>query len=211
MQRPRVAPFEEHADRYEDWFERHRAVYGSELDALREMIPPGAAVEVGVGSGRYAGPLGIRSGVEPSARMRDIARQRGIDAVDGVAEALPYADASFDAVLMMTTICFVDDIDAALGEAHRVLRAGGHLVIGFVDRDSPLGRDYETHRAEDPFYAKATFYSARELTEHLERAGFSDLAFKQTIFTPLPDVTTLQQSKDGYGEGSFVVVRARRS
>lgn len=145
---PRVTPFEQRVDRYEAWFERHRAVYESELEAIRALLPPGRGTEVGVGTGRFAAPLGITAGVEPSASMRAVARQRGINAESGVAEALPYRDASFDVVLMVTTICFVDDLDASLQEAHRVLRPAGHLVIGFVDRASALGHDYEAHKAE---------------------------------------------------------------
>jgi SAM-dependent methyltransferase len=208
---PKTAPFEQHVDRYEAWFERHPDAFASELAALRESMPPGEGMEVGVGTGRFAGPLGIRAGVEPSPQMRALAQTRGIDAIDGVAEALPYADAVFDVVLMVTTICFVDDLDAAMGETHRVLRPGGHLVIGFVDRESPLGRDYAAHRAGNVFYRDATFYSVPEVAARLGRADFVDLSYRQTIFTPLAEVVTLQASRAGYGEGSFVVVRARKA
>ena len=185
-------------------------MYESELAVVQELLPPGKAVEVGAGSGRFAARLGIAFGIEPSRRMRALARGRGIDAVDGTAEDLPYPDASFDVVLMVTTICFVDDLGASLREARRVLRPGGQIVVGFVDRDSPLGRDYAAHQAENPFYAVATLYSACELAGHLRRAGFTHLAFRQTIFTPLEEVTSTQPSMRGYGRGSFVVVRARK-
>ena len=182
----RNRPFDEHGDRYEAWFERHRAAYESELQAIRDMLPSGRGLEVGVGSGRFAGPLGIGWGVEPSERMRCLARQRGVDAVEGIAERLPYPDQSFDVVLMVTTICF-------------------------VDRDSPLGRDYEAHRADNVFYRDATFYSAGEVAEQLALAGFAQLGFRQTIFTPLQEVVSVQPSRPGSGVGSFVVVRGQRN
>lgn len=206
---PKSAPFEAHAERYDEWFEAHPTLYASELALLREMLPPGAALEVGVGSGRFAAPLGVAFGVEPAPRMREIARRRGIDAVEGVAEALPYADASFDVVLMVTTICFVDDLDASLREARRVLRRGGHIVIGFIDRESPVGREYERRRAGDDFYSDATFYAAAEVEDHLLRAGFRDLVFRQTLFDAGDDADAPERSADGHGRGSFVVVRAR--
>jgi hypothetical protein len=63
----RIAPFERHTGRYERWFGRHEAADLSELRVLRELLPdPGLALEIGVGTGRFAGPLGIAVGIEPS-------------------------------------------------------------------------------------------------------------------------------------------------
>jgi len=62
----RISPFEKHAEQYENWFENNRWVYAAELRAVKAMMPKdGSGVEVGVGSGRFAGPLGIKNGVEP--------------------------------------------------------------------------------------------------------------------------------------------------
>ncbi len=107
------------------------------------MIPTGGyGMEIGVGTGRFAEPLGIKTGVEPSKRMREIAQRRGIQVLYGVAEELPFEDFRFDFVLMVTTVCFVDDIGKALLEAHRVLSDGGFLIIGFIDRNSIMGKIY---------------------------------------------------------------------
>jgi len=128
--------FETHVDRYEAWFEQHPAAYESELRAVRELWPPRAnGMEIGVGAGHFAGPLGIKTAVEPAAAMRRAAARRGIHAVDGIAERLPFPDARFDAVLMVTTLCFVDDPERAAREMYRVLRPAGCAVVGFVDRE----------------------------------------------------------------------------
>ena len=206
----KAAPFEEHTERYEAWFDRHRVAYESELRAIRQVLPSGRALEVGVGSGRFAAPLGVGFGIEPSERMRALARQRGVDAIAGVAERLPYPDESFDVVLMVTTICFVDDLPTSFREAHRVLRPGGYIVIGFVDRESALGQEYSAHRAENVFYRSATFYSAREVSALLRATGFGSLLFRQTIFAPLAAITALQPSRSGHGAGSFVVARGAK-
>jgi SAM-dependent methyltransferase len=148
----RPTPSTPHWTRYEAWFERHEAAYLSELLALRALVPwSGLGLEIGVGSGRFAAPLGIRVGVDPSPRMLALAPARGIAVVQGVAEVLPFAPASFDHALVATTICFVDSPAYMLAEAHRVLRPGGTLVIGFVDRQSPIGQDYLAHQAENVF------------------------------------------------------------
>ena len=64
---PRFESFEKNVDRYEAWFEHHRLAYESELEAIRMLLPQsGEGLEVGVGTGRFAAPLGIGVGVEPS-------------------------------------------------------------------------------------------------------------------------------------------------
>jgi len=70
-------------------------VYLSELEAVRSMLPvDGTGIEIGVGTGRFAAPLGIKLGLEPSKSMASLARQRGIEVVEGEAEALPFEDGS---------------------------------------------------------------------------------------------------------------------
>ena len=208
---PRSEPFEQHQRRYEEWFERHGFAYRSELEAVRSLLPPARdSLEVGVGTARFAEPTGIRFGVEPARAMADEAARRGVTVVRGTAERLPFADASFASVLMVTTVCFVDDLDAAFAEAKRVLRPGGALVVGFVDRESPLGRVYETHRDESVFYRIATFYSTAEITRSLARAGMDEPTFAQTVFTFPWEMKAPDPVRPGHGEGSFVVVRASK-
>jgi len=205
----RTKPFEEFPFQYEHWFERNKFAYTSELQAIRMQLPEkGEGVEIGVGSGRFAAPLGIEIGVEPARTMSQIARNRGVQVIRGVAEALPFRDSQFDSVLMVTTICFLDDVELALKEASRVIRPNGSFVIGFIDRDSPLGRVYVNHRNESVFYKIARFYSVDEVVYHLKRAGFSDFGFSQTIFHNLKEIKDIEPVKEGYGEGSFVVIRA---
>jgi SAM-dependent methyltransferase len=207
---PRVAPFDQHVVRYERWFERHRPAYEAEVRAVRRLWPGGTlTLEIGVGTGRFAQPLGIPVGLEPSRAMALVARRRGIQVVAGVGEALPFRCACFDAALMVTTICFLDDVARALQEARRVLTAGGAMVIGFVDRDSPLGRHYYQHKRRGVFYRIATFYSVDDVASLLRNAGFGRFAFVQTIFGLPAGIRSTEPVRDGHGQGSFVVVRAR--
>ncbi|MFB6102178.1 MAG: class I SAM-dependent methyltransferase [Haloplanus sp.] len=208
---PKTAPFEEHTDRYEGWFEEHEAAYRTELAALRRLLPaPGYGVEIGVGSARFAAPLGMAVGIDPAGEMLAYARERGIEVTKGVAERLPFRAATFDTALIVTTICFVDDVARALAEADRVLTPDGALVIGYIDKDSPVGRIYQETKDENPFYREATFVSTEELVVALEDAGFSDFEFVQTIYHPLDEVDALEPVEEGYGDGSFVGLRATR-
>ncbi len=208
---PRVAPFEAHHQRYETWFEKHEAAYISELLALRPFVPwEGRGIEIGVGSGRFAAPLGVQVGVDPSPAMLVYAAARGIEVVEGTAENLPFAEGSFDHALVVTTICFVDSPAGMLAEARRVLRPGGRLVIGFIDRESALGQDYLAHQAASEFYREATFYSADEVAQLLRETGFSIDTWCQTLTRPLPETREIEPLRAGRGQCAFVVVAATR-
>jgi len=209
---PKILSFEKYAEQYDDWFSENQWVYEAEIRAVKSMIPAsGRGVEIGVGTGRFAEPLGIKIGVDPSKRMGEIARKRGIRVLNGVAEELPLNDAIFDFVLMVTTICFVDDINKTLLEAHRVLAPGGCIIVGFVDSNSLVGKTYLDRKNESVFYRDATFFPTDKVVELMHQAGFGDLAFKQTIFKSLVETTRDEPVKSGHGEGSFVVIRGSKS
>jgi len=221
----KTEPFEQHTAKYDEWFENNKFVFESELQAIKQHLPKNSnGVEIGVGSGRFASSLGIKTGIDPSEEMRKIAIGRGIKAFDSVAESLPFSDSEFDYALMVTTICFLDDITASLSEAYCfldditaslseaywILKPGGKLIIGFVDGKSPIGRSYQKHKDESHFYNIATFYSADEVVQNMEKAGFTDFQFTHTIFHDLAEINDIELIKDGYGEGGFVVVSGFR-
>ncbi len=201
--------FDEQAIEYDAWFDKHRDLYLAELEAVRDGIPcSGSGVEIGVGTGRFTVPLGIPIGVEPSAQMAELARKRGIEVLEAVAEALPFADSSFDFAVMVTVVCFLDDLAQAFREACRILKPNGILVLGFIDRESNLGRHYSQRKEHSSFYHDATFYSVSELEALLTKAGFSDFTYRQTLF---PGETTDLTVKEGYGSGGFVVIQAHKT
>jgi len=206
-----TAAFDVHAARYDEWFERHPAVYQSELMALRTFLPAaGFGLEIGVGGARFAAPLGIAVGLDPSMAMLRHARQRGVEVVAGRAEALPFHAESFDSVLVVTTLCFVDSPERMLCEASRVLKPQGRLVIGFIDRDSPIGRDYLAHQAESVFYRHARFHSAVDVQQLLKETDFRILRWGQTLEASLQETVAVEAVEGGYGRGAFVVVAAER-
>jgi SAM-dependent methyltransferase len=209
---PRSEPFEEHTERYDRWFEKHEHAYESELNALRELVPPEPdGLSVGVGTGRFAVPLGIGVGIDPSVEMMRHAERRGVDCVRGIGEKIPFDDGAFDTVLIVTTVCFVEDLHETFREINRVLRDEGSVVVGYVDADSPLGRRYERHKEENPFYRDATFVTTDELDEELDGAGFGETEFVQTVFRMPEEMAGPDPVRSGYGDGSFVGVRAHVS
>jgi ubiquinone/menaquinone biosynthesis C-methylase UbiE len=202
-------PFKNNALKYDAWFEKNKQFYELELQAIKELLPEGNGIEVGVGSGRFAAPLGIGLGLDPSKEMGKIAEKRGIEFIEGVAESLPFPDSHFDFILMVTTICFLDDIKNAFKEAYRVLKPNGCIIIGFIDVLSPMGREYEKHRNESTFYKDATFYSVEEVISFLRNVHFKNFSFRQTLFQPLKKYR--KQVQKGYGEGSFIVIKGTKN
>jgi len=207
----KTEPYDQFAHRYDDWFSQNPQIYESELEAVRRMIPPeGIGIEIGVGTGRFSGPLGVRLGVEPSGPMREVARERGIAVVSGVGEALPLTSGLFDFVLMVTVLCFLDDVEGTLREIHRILKPSGEAVIGFIDRDTPVGKTYEERKMDSLYYRKANFLSAREVIVHLKEAGFETFTFAQTIFRTKGATDGTEKVREGYGDGCFAVVKAAK-
>ncbi|MDI6604804.1 MAG: class I SAM-dependent methyltransferase [Thermoanaerobacteraceae bacterium] len=207
----KIEAFENYFMEYEEWFEKNGFAYESELDAIRLLMPEfKKGLEVGIGTGRFAVPLNIKNGIEPSSKMREIALKLGLNVIDGIAEKLPYKDSSFDMILMVTTICFVDDINKVFKECYRVLQDNGTLLLGFVDRESFLGKIYEAHKDKSLFYKNATFYSTGQVVELLADSGFKNFNFSQTIFKGLKDITEKEPVRYGFGEGSFIVIKAEK-
>jgi SAM-dependent methyltransferase len=208
----KTAPFDAHPTHYDDWFRRNETAYLSELLAVRAMLPwQGLGLEIGVGTGRFAAPLGVPFGLDPSQPMLAKARQRGIRVVQGVAENLPFRDGSFARVLVVVTLCFVDDVRAMFDEVRRVLRPSGVFVIGFLDWGGTAGRDYLSRHAEQLFYRQARFYSGAKVDALLREYGFHHSVWVQTLFHPPADLSDIEPLRPGRGDGLFVVVRAHNA
>jgi ubiquinone/menaquinone biosynthesis C-methylase UbiE len=202
---PKIESFEKYSDEYDKWFETHNDFYAAELEAIRRLIPPSGAqgMEVGVGSGKFAVPLGIKIGVDPSEKMASKARTQGLEVHSGIAEELPFTDGRFDFVLMVTTICFVDDVVKSLKEVSRVLKTGGYIIVGFVDRESELGKQYSEKKKSSKFYKDATFFSTPEVATHLKETGFFITKILQTLIPGELPKTILE----GFGKGSFIAIK----
>lgn len=206
-----VTAFEKHADEYDRWFDENEQIYQAEVHALQRLIPQtGLGVEVGVGTGRFSTPFGIRMGIEPSRNMAQIAKARNIAVCRSVGELLPFGDNQFDFAMLVTVVCFVKDVAQLLHEARRVIKVGGKVIIGFIDKDSTLGQLYESRKDTNRFYERAHFYSVPEIVTLTSQVGFGELRFCQTIIGLPTNSVTAYQVCDGYGEGAFVVVNATK-
>ena len=205
--------FNENVKAYEAWYKKYPEVYLSEVAAIKEQLlklPKNIkGIEVGLGTGGFAEPLGIKEGIEPSSEMGKIAMKRGIEVMDRVAERLPYGDLQFDFVLLVT-ICHLNEIKSAFAQAYRVLKHGGSIIIGFIDKDQIIAKQYEEKRDRSTFFRHASFYTVNRIERLLKEVGFRNFEYNQTLFGILEQIKKIQTPKQGFGEGSFVVLKATK-
>lgn len=171
---PKIDSFEKYWKAYDAWFERNYSLYKNEVQTLKNLVGNTQnGLEIGVGTGRFALDIGITIGLEPSEKMRNVAKSKGLTVVDGIAENLPFDNNKFDFAIMVNTICFVDDLSRSFQEAFRVIKDNGFLVVGYIDKNSKLGLEYQEKSHRSKFYSNAHFYSSDEIMTLLKVNGFS--------------------------------------
>ena len=109
MSKEKVAHYEKNWQEYDAWYDTHQALYRTEIKALEKVMPSGLGLEIGVGTGRFASPLSVRYGLDPSFNMLKLAKQRNIMVVQGFGETLPFKNETFHYVLIVFTIELIDD------------------------------------------------------------------------------------------------------
>lgn len=199
--------FDQNTLEYDQWFDKHSTVYQSEIMAIQQALPKDkTGIEIGVGTGRFAKPLKIKFGIEPSENMAKLAEQRGITVYRSFAENLQIDNGTFDFALMVTTVCFLSDIPKAFSEVYRILKPKGEFILAIVDKNSELGRKYEKEKLANKFYKDAHFHSTRDITELLKQSGFSNFSYWQTLTKK--NTAEIEKPTEGFGKGNFVVIKA---
>jgi ubiquinone/menaquinone biosynthesis C-methylase UbiE len=212
-----VGSFDTYVERYDAWFRRSpgRSVFQSELSAIRSLLVdvPRPWLEVGVGTGVFGRALGAEVGLDPSREALRRARRRGINAVQGVGQALPFPDSTFGGVFLIVTLCFVGQPSPLLAEAARLLRPDGALLLADIERESPWGRLYRQYAAEGhPLYHLATFWATNELVEMLKAAGLEVRAAASTLRRGPTERARVEKPASGIVPGAgFVCLLARQT
>ena len=167
-------------------------------EALKAQHAGARILDVGCGTGEYvhrANELGFTvSGVEPADAMRAVAidKNPGISIVYGVATELPYPAESFDFVICIEVLRYLNrsDIRQSLSELRRVLRPGGTMFLTMVNRYAldgfflyySLQRLLKPRSTERPH---CEFVTPAELDREIRAAGFSTAVHRGVLLGPM--------------------------
>lgn len=169
-----------------DWAYLMEPLFGSVYDALAvelDLDPTAALLDVGCGAGlalqRYAPRCARVAGIDAAEGLLAIARRRTPDADlrHGSMTEMPWDDGTFSRVAGVNSFVYADD--GALSEAHRVLRPGGLLGVGFWKdpRDfgwamGALGSALAPHVGEESARTPLRMADPVAANELLSAAGF---------------------------------------
>src|ERR1700730_14462151 len=181
------------------WYQAlHRLIFQT-LEAELPDWRTKEIVDVGCGTGAILKQVVNRErnvGIDLAPQAISFCRQRGLNNVQqGDIHALPFLDASFDAVICSSVLYhqWVSDVEGALREMHRVLRPGGTLLI--VVPAFPF-----LHSAHDEVVMTARRFRKREIRQLLRKQNFKvrRLTYWTTFLFPLAVAArTLGGSKMG--------------
>lgn len=192
--------FDSEAATYDQWYETPLGKFVDSIETreIISLLHPTKGIHVldaGCGTGNYSIKLArlgcIVTGADISEKMLAVARNKAkdfehiISFINCNIDSLPFASEEFDAAVSVVALEFVENQQKALDELFRVVRRGGKIVVGCINRDSAWGELYQS----DYFQKNTVFKYAKLLDiDRIKLFHPNELtSIRKSLFTP-PDV-----------------------
>lgn len=201
------------ATAYEAWYHTARGRWIGEIEfrLLQRLLRPEAGeslLDVGCGTGyftrRFAVEAGLRVvGLDPAVAWIDFARGRTAGSESycvARAEALPFADRSFDYTIAVTALCFIADQRSAMREMLRVTRK--RFAVGLLNRHSLLYLQ-KGRRGGSGAYRGAYWHTVAEIRALVAGLSVSTLAIRAAVV--LPDGGLLARAVERFAPTRFPI------
>ena len=208
--------FDISTEKYDAWYDSEdgEPLYESELLCLKPFIEAATSpiLEIGVGTGRFTGCFPKVIGIDPAFNALKFAQKRGVDVVQAIGEQLPFRNETFACIMLIVTLCFVQNPIDVLWEGKRVLKRNGSIVIGMVPEDSPWGAFYEEKKRQGhPFYSNAKFYSFKNIEEMLQNCGLKITRIRSTLFQRPEEHRRIENPVEEYkNEAGFLCIEVKK-
>lgn len=226
--------FDQYSSQYDAWFLNNRNVLYSEVKLVAHFLKnAGEVFSVGCGSGLFEMILekefdiSIKNGLEPSEGMAAIARKRNIKVKVTTIEEADLGIVCFDTILFNGTPSYITDLQAAFDKSFAALRPGGKIVVIDVPKESSYALLYNLAKSvgtwdhpllhgvhpRDPypiaFVKIANWRTTKEKAEMLEKSGFINLQYAQTLTKhPIYSDNVLEEPVEGFDCGDYVAICA---
>ena len=202
--------FDEYYEKYDSWYTKNIIIALNEVEAVESILNYSyqPCLEVGVGSGWFAKKLGCGIGVDPSYNMLIKARKRGVEVIQVIGESLPFRSNVFKTVLIVVTLCFVDNPALVLREANRVVSDRGRIITCIVPRDGLWGDYYiELAKQGHVFYGAARFYTSQEVVDMASNLGLKLEDCVGTLTFRPGEPPFREEPRDCSGKEGFVCLK----
>jgi ubiquinone/menaquinone biosynthesis C-methylase UbiE len=174
-----MAIFNGIAAEYDDWYSQKKGAFVDRVEtdlalSMLKLESGMTVLDVGCGTGNFSMKLAgmgcIVTGIDVSEEMLNVAREKAAEKSLSIsylqmdATELTFEEGTFDAIVSMAAVEFIEDSARAVTEMFRVAKTGGQVLIGTINADSDWGEYYQTKKEQgNSIYRYASFKTINDL------------------------------------------------